>query len=174
MARSIRILTPPLALTTAWLAILAVAAGTPRMIAEGALMAHAAVLVGGAAVVYPTMRRRAASIGASVCGALLVPTLWIAKEVVAMRRLYTLGEALFYALNPVALGLLTAAALEMAIAELAIRRRPTGRWQLANGAALTLSVIAVATAGMTCVILRYGTTIVFWSYVGLHRWLFGE
>lgn len=167
-----RILAPPLALTAVWLTILALAVAAPPAIAEGALVGHFAVLVGGAALVYPRMRSRAAGVGASVLGAFLVPTLWITKETCAMHRLYTLGEALFYALNPVALGILTAAAVEMAVAELVVRRRRTGHWQLANGAGLALTMIAVAAAGVGYVIVRHGPTIVFWSYVGLHRRLF--
>ena len=91
-----------------------------------------------------------------------------------MSRLYTPGEAAYYALNPVALGVLTAAAVQMAAAELVLRRLRTRRWSFRNGAGLLLVGVALGAGLVALATRRSGPTAVFWTYVAGHRRLFGD
>lgn len=167
-------LEPPAALVLAWLGGLAVVDRASSRVATVVMPLYAAILVLGAAAVYPAMRRRGAGVGVATAGALAVPLLWIAKECWAMSRLYTAAEAAYYALNPVALGLVAAAAVQMAAAELILRRRRTGRWSFRNGAGLALGAVAIAGVLVAFAVRRVGSTAVFWAYVQGHRRLFGD
>ncbi len=167
-----RALGPPLALLLLWLATLAAVDLAPAPVAGGAMLPYAAVLLLGAAVVHPAMRRRGASVACAAAGALLMPTLWVAKECWAMGRLYTPAEAFYYAFNPVALGVLAVATVQISAAELILRRRRAGRWSFRNGAGLTLAAITLAAALVAVVAWRSGPTAVFWTYVAMHRRLF--
>lgn len=167
-------LVPPVALVLAWLGGLAVVDHASAPVATLVMPLYAAIIVLGAAGVYPAMRRRGAGVGVAAAGALAVPLLWIAKECRAMSRLYTPGEAAYYAVNPVALGLLAAAAAQMAAAELLLRRRRTGRWSVRNGPGFLLMAITLI-AGLAALVTRHaGPTSVFWTYVQGHRRLFGD
>jgi hypothetical protein len=169
-----RALVPPVVLILAWLGSLTVVDSGSTTAASLALVPYVASLLLGAAAVYPAMRRRGAGIAVAAVGGFVVPILWIAKECWAMARLYTPGEAAYYALNPVALGLVTAAAVQMAAAELVVRRVRTGRWSFRNGAGLVLATIAVAAGVVAGAIRHTGPTAVFWAYVQGHRRLFDQ
>jgi hypothetical protein len=80
---------------------------------------------------------------------------------------YGLGPGLYYGLNPLACGLLVAAALQMAVVEMLVSHL-RARWPL-------LVVGLVATAGVVYALLasRYGSTIAFYAYLDGYRRLFG-
>ena len=133
---------------------------------------YAATLVLSPALVYPWSRRHGLTPAGAAAAALAVPLLWVMKECAAMARVFSAGEALYYALNPLALGVLTAAALQMAVAELLLRRAATGRWRVANGAGATVAVIALLAATYGVLAARYDPTLIFWAYIDGYRWLF--
>jgi hypothetical protein len=133
---------------------------------------YGASLVLSAGFVYPWSRRRGLQPAGAAAAGLAVPLLWVAKECWAVGRVFSIAEALYYAFNPLALGVLVAAALQMAVAELWLRRSATGRWQIANGAGLTIAVIAILAGAYGVVAARSDPTRIFWAYIALYRWLF--
>lgn len=170
--------TGPLWTAPAALALLALASHqlyetAPRALAEVAFVPYAAALVFGPAIVYPTLRSRGARVRLAVAGSLLVPFLWLAKECHRVWTVFGLGSALYYALNPLAVGLLVACTLQMAVAELALRRRREGRLRLGGGPAVALGAVALFGAGVGGAAWRWGPDTIFYAYVALYRYLFG-
>lgn len=165
---------PAALVLVAWLASLALVDLVPSPgVADIALPVYASLLLLGPSFVYPVARRRGAGAGAAIAGALLVPVLWTVKECAAVARLYSFGEGLFYALNPLSLGLFGAVAVQVSVAEIALRRLRNGRWQAAGWPAALLACIALQAVLVLLATRRSGPTAVYWGYVGLHRWLFG-
>lgn len=156
----------------AWLALLALAAGPPA-VASVALVPYGTLLLLAPSVAYPLARRGGARGPAAALAALAVPVLWIGKECLAMSRVYSAGEALYYALNPLALGLLAAAAAQIAVADLVIARRRAGHWVARPAALRTLALLAAAALAAALALRGHDATAVFWLYVAGHRWLFG-
>jgi hypothetical protein len=144
---------------------------SPR-VADLAIVPYAFCLVLGPALVYPAVRRGGGSAGAAAAWALLVPALWLAKEMARVTAVFSVAEALYYAMNPIALGLYAAAALQMAVAELAIRRARAGAWRFAGWPAATLATLAVLGAAATAVGADSGGRDIFYGYVALYRALF--
>lgn len=155
-----------------WAVSLALYDLAPASVAAVAIVPYCVSLVLGPSFVYPTMRRRGSGVALSTVAAAAVPALWMAKECWEMSRVYTVGEALYYALNPIALGLYWAIAVQISVTELLLQRRSRRR-VLRNGAGLTLGVAGVVAAAVVLVMYTYDPTVIFWTYVGIHRWLFG-
>ena len=145
----------------------------PPAVADVAIFPYGLSLVLGPAWVYPWLRRRGAGVARAAAAALLVPALWLVKEAVAVAAVYDLASTLFYTLNPLAAGLLVGAALQMAVAELCLRRLRDGRWQLANGAGLVVAGVALLATAFTLAARAHGITFIFYGYVALYRRLFG-
>jgi hypothetical protein len=160
-------------------AVTAIAAGSfaayqvaPPAVAGVAGVVYAISLMLGPALIYPWSRRHGLSPGYSIAAALVVPALWLGKECWAVGAIFGVVCALYYAANPLALGVLVAAALQMALAEVLLRRATAGRWQLVNGAGPTLAGIALLAGGYALAAARYDHTIIFWAYIALYRRLF--
>lgn len=164
---------PPIAVGSITAFTAAVFDRAPAAIAYWAGLAYAACLVLGPAVVYPWMRRRRFSGSAATAAALCVPVLWLAKECVAVGRVFGIAAGVYYALNPLAAGLLVAAALQMAIAELALRRVRRGRWEMVGAPAAVVAAVAALGGAYALVAWRWDATFVFWLYISGYRWLFG-
>jgi GNAT superfamily N-acetyltransferase len=163
----------PAIVLAVWAISLALYDLAPPLVGTIAIIPYGATLVLGASFVYPSMRRRGNGVALSTVAATLVPALWMAKECWAMSRMYTVGEALYYALNPIALGLYWAIAVQISVAELLLQRRHRRRWALWSGAGLTLAVAGAATVFVAVVAHTHDATVIFWTYVDIDRWLFG-
>jgi hypothetical protein len=170
--RGARTWAAPAALVALAVASLAAYQIAPPAAANVAGVVYAASLVLGPSLVYPWARRGGLAPSGAVAAALAVPLLWLAKECWAVGRVFGIGEALYYAFNPLAVGILVAAALQMAVAELLLRRIDGGRWQLANAAGLVVAGIALLAAAYGVAAARSDATIIFWAYIALYRRLF--
>lgn len=139
----------------------------PRAVAEVAIVPYTACLVLGPSWVYPRLRRRGASAGATVAASLLTPLAWLGKEAVRVSAVFGPAETLYYAFNPVSLGVFTAAATQMAGWELAVgraRRTPV----------LVLTLVLAAAALFFALAGDSGGRELFYGYIALYRRLFGE
>jgi hypothetical protein len=155
-------------------ALLAVAAASfavyqtaGRAVAEIAIVPYAACLVLGASWVYPRLRRRGAGIRAAVAASLLLPFVWLAKEAVRVSAVFGPAETLYYAFNPISLGVFSAAALQMAVWELAVG-------QARRGPLVVLGVLAAAALASYGIAADSGGRELFYGYIAGYRWLFGE
>lgn len=81
------------------------------------------VLVFGTFYVYPKAYALGAGAGERVLACLVGPVAWMSKEVVAVSRVYTWPEALYYYVNPVHVLLLSVLAAEMGLCEVICRKR---------------------------------------------------
>lgn len=143
-------------------------------VANFSVFPYALSLVLGPSFVYPLMRRDGASMRLAVAGCCGVPLLWLAKEIWRVTGVFSAGEAAYYALNPLALGLYTALAFQIALWELLLRRRRSGRWQLASGPALTLLAILLLAGTFALAARGSGGREVFYAYIEGYRLLFGD
>jgi hypothetical protein len=164
-----RLWTPPALCVALAAGAFTVMRTAPPAIAGGSALVYAACLVFGPGVVYVVLRRRGAPARRAVAGALLVALLWLAKECWAIWNVFGWREAVYYAVNPLALGLLTAAALQMALAEILLRRARERRWQVVNGAGAVVLAVALLAAAYASVALRHDASYIFWVYVSIHR-----
>ena len=144
-----------------------------RAVAEAVIGVYAASLVLGPSVVHPWMRAWGAGGRAAVLGALVVPGAWLVKESYRVTANFSVGEAVYYALNPLAQGLFVAVALQLALWEIVIERRHRGVWRLHRGPAITLGLVAAYAALTRWVAVHWGPAQIFYSYVALHARLFG-
>lgn len=142
----------------------------PVRIANVAILVYAVCLVLAPAGLYPWLRSRGAGSIAAGAGALVVLAAWLAKELVAVSATYPLPETLFYALNPVCAGLFVFALLQMALAELVLRRR---RGRPLRGPALLVAAILFAAAALAVAARGNGGRELFYAYAALHARLFG-
>jgi len=156
----------PLGLLALAAASFAVYQTAPRTLAELAILPYAACLVLGASFVYPWLRRRGASAGRCVAASLLVPGAWLVKEAVRVSAVFGPGETLYYAFNPISLGVLGAAAFQMAGWELAVGSARRGPF--VTLAALLGSAVAVGIATGDS-----GGRDFFYGYIAVYRKLFG-
>jgi len=145
----------------------------PAAVADVAILPYAAALLLGPALVYSSMRTADASIGSAVRASLWTPALWLTKECWAVSKVFTAAETAYYALNPLALGLLVAAATQMALCELVLRLLRGPKIRLASGPLPILLVVACLAAGYAAAARDDGGTFVFTAYIDLYRRLFG-
>jgi hypothetical protein len=124
-------------------------------------------LVFGVFYVYPAACRRGASALEKVSAGLACPILWVAKEAVAVGRIYSLPEGLFYTLNPVHFLLFSLVAAEMGLAEIYCRRRLRKMGQQ-EGSGLLPAVLAL--------VLGLGSMVFMFAWdLGVHHfYLFQE
>ena len=160
--------------------VLALAAATwwlfnhsPRSVAERVIAVYAASLVLGPSVVYPWMRSWGAGGRLAALGSLVTPLAWLLKEGHRITGSFTVGEAFYYALNPLAQGLYAGIALQLALWEIALRRTRSGCWRIAGAPAAALCTVAVYAGICWWVAKSWGAAQIFYSYVDLHGWLFG-
>jgi len=161
----------PLGFAALTFALGGLAGVVPAWLADWLLPAFAVFLVGGPSLLYPWLRRRGSGVAGAGAGALCTPLVWLAKECAAVGRLFGVGPGLYYAVNPIAFGLLTAGAVQMAVAEIVLGRRagnaaPRGAWTI-------LLAVAALAAGYAALVARRDPTMPFWLYVEGYRRLFG-
>jgi len=144
-----------------------------RAVAEVVIVPYAATLALAPAALYPWLRSRGAGPAAASAGALCVYLAWLVKEGVRIERLYGLGGALYYALNPLSLGLALFLVLQIALTEIGVRRRRTGRWVLGGGPAWALAGVALVGGAMAAVALGSAPQELFYTYVEGYELLFG-
>ena len=155
-------------------AVLALAAASfvvyqtaPRALAELAIVPYAACLVFGASYVYPRMRARGARAGACIAGSLLLPAVWLVKEGVRVSAVFGPGETLYYALNPISLGVFAAAAFQMAAWELVVGTARTTPALVLGGLIAAAVAVGIATGDS-------GGRDFFYGYIAVYRALFGS
>jgi hypothetical protein len=146
----------------------------PPAAANRLIVPYLGSLVLGPSLVYPWSRWRGAGAGRAALAALLVPFLWLVKEVHRVSEVFSLGEGLYYALNPLALGLFAAAALQMALTELLWRRARLRRWDLVSAPGLTLAAILLLAGSFAMATRGSGARAVFYAYIAVYRRLFGD
>jgi len=144
-----------------------------RAVAEVAILPYAASLGLAPAFLYPWLRSRGAGAGATIAGSLCVYLAWLVKEGVRIERLYGLGGAVYYALNPLSLGICLLLVLEMAVAEILVRRRREGRWRFGGGPAWALAAVGGVGGAMAGVALGSAPQELFYTYVAGYELLFG-
>jgi hypothetical protein len=83
-------------------------------------------------VVYGVMFLRGASLKEKILGAYLVPVAWVLKEVWRVSDFFTMGEALYYALSPWTLGVLTHQIGYLSLVEIFCRWRKKKRDKLSR------------------------------------------
>jgi hypothetical protein len=142
-------------------------------IAAVVIYVYGASLLLAPSLLWPWARWRRASPGQAVAVCLVVPLAWIVKECVAVGRVFSFGEAVYYAFNPLSFGLLTVAALQMAACELVWRRVQSGRLALANGPGLVVLAILLMGVAYGLIARAYGVTAAHYAYLEVYRWLFG-
>jgi hypothetical protein len=143
-------------------------------VASVAIVPYAASLLLGPSLVYPWLRGAGASGGRAVAASLLVPALWLLKEGYRVTAVFSIREAVYYAFNPISLGLFAAAAVQMALAELLRRRAHSGRLEWASGPAAVLAAILVLGLVFAVAARGSGGREVFYAYIALYRHLFGD
>jgi hypothetical protein len=146
----------------------------PPAVANVVIFPYAASLVLGASLVYPWLRGAGASGSRAVAASLLVPVLWLLKEGYRVTAVFSVGEAVYYAFNPISLGLFTAAAVQMALAELLLRRARSGRFEWASGPAAVLAAILALGLVFAVAARGSGGREIFYAYIALYRHLFGD
>ncbi len=163
------------------LLLLAVAAASfatyqlaPPAVAGRVIYLYAACLALGPSLVYPLARRRGATPGRALAGSLLVPCAWILKEGWRVSAVFSAPEAAYYALNPMALGLYQAVALQVALIELGLRRPWRRGWAAARGPLAALAAVLLFAAGLGWVGRGSGGSEIFYRYSEIHGWLFAE
>jgi len=144
-----------------------------RAVAEVVIFPYAAGLGLAPAFLYPWLRSRGAGGAASVAGSLCVYLAWLVKEGVRIERLYGLGGAAYYALNPLSLGIALLLVLQMALAEILVRRRREGRWRPGGGPAWALGAVALVGGAMAAVALASAPQELFYTYVEGYELLLG-
>jgi hypothetical protein len=133
---------------------------------------YAACLVAGPSLVYPWMRAWGASAAAAGAGAWLVPCAWLVKEGWRITAVFSVPEAVYYAFNPLALGLYVAVLFQIGVWELVMRRPWNRGWRLARGPALALLALLGLSAALSLLGRGSGGSEVFYAYSALHARLF--
>jgi len=145
--------------------------GSPE-VADRVIFAYAAVLLVGPGLVYAVLRCDGASSRRSALVALGIPGLWLAKELWRTSAVHPLAETLYYALNPIALGVYSAALVPMALVEVGLRRRCEGVWRPGGWPGAVLAAFALLAAAAAAVGANSGGRQIFYDYVAVYRAIF--
>jgi hypothetical protein len=82
---------------------------------------------------------------------------------VAGGELARVPQGAYYALSPLAVGLLAAVVVQVALAEIALGRIRRGRWELRGWPAVALAIVFGSAAAVAIATRRTGPTAVDWS-----------
>jgi hypothetical protein len=135
------------------------------------IVLYAVCLLAGPCLTYAALRRTDGDAGRAAAFALGIPLLWLAKELHRVTGVHPPLESLYYALNPVSVGVFGAAVVPMALVEVA-RRRGRGVRRLAGWPGVTLGVFVALAVAAAIVGHDNGGREIFYGYVALYRWLF--
>ncbi len=146
----------------------------PRGVAEKILAAFAVALVFGPSLLYPPLRLRGASARAAIATVLLLPASWLALECYRTAQVFTVGEGLYYAFNPLMHGFASVIALQIALWEIVLRSIRRAPGTLRGWPVGILGVIAVFWLAVG--IANYGrdATAIHYAYIEVYRRLFGN
>lgn len=168
----------------AWLPpalLLALAAGSfclyqlaPPGVAAHAIYPYAACLALGPYLVYSWMRRRGASPAAAAAGTAVVPVAWLVKEGYRITGVFGIADALYYALNPLALGIYLATLFQLALWEIALRRPWSATGRRARGPLVLLAGVLLCGAALGLAAYESGGSEIFYTFVAIHARLLGE
>lgn len=145
---------------------------TQPPMADAMGVAYAAYLLAGPSVIYVAARRAGAPARRSLLLTLGVPLLWLAKELWRVTAVHPVAEALYYALNPVSLGVFSVALVPAAAIEIGLRRRRTGAWRPGGWPGLTLAAFVLLAASAAVAGHGNGGRELFYAYIRLYRFLF--
>jgi hypothetical protein len=149
----------------------------PPHAAGVAIAVYAAGLLLGPSVVYAVLRRGGSRVGRAASVALGIPLLWLVKELVRVSAVHPPAESLYYALNPVAVGVYCAAVVPMALVEVEFRWRsegPSRREAVRGWPAWVLGAFVLLAATAAAVGYDNGGREIFYAYVALYRVLFSS
>jgi hypothetical protein len=146
----------------------------PPAVAEVAIVPYALALTLAPSFIYPWLRRHGVGTCAATGGALCVFAAWLVKEGHRVQKLYGLAGAVFYAFNPLAVGIALLLVFQIAVAELLLRRRRCGRFELASGPGLALAIVLVIGGSMGALAATGDGSELFYHYVHLYARLLGE
>jgi hypothetical protein len=128
----------------------------------------------GPLVVYPMAYRRGAGGVERVIACLVTPFAWATKDFIRMLAAFTVGESLYFYLNPLNIWLVLLLTAEMAFLELIMRRRSARRGE--DVRVFSIPVFAVGVLAVCLVVALYawgrGENI-FSYYLEVYRMLFG-
>jgi len=128
----------------------------------------------GPLVVYPLAYRRGAGGVERVLACLVTPFAWATKDFFRMLAAFTVGESLYFYLNPLNIWLILLLMAEMAFLEIAMRKRSSRRGE--DVKAFSIPVLAVGVLAILLVVALYawgrGENI-FSYYLEVYRMLFG-
>jgi hypothetical protein len=147
-------------------------AGVPALTKTGGFVSGAAmfaVLAAGPLITYFWAGVRGAGPKSRILASLAPYIMWNLKEIIRVTEFFPLIPALFYTINPLALGILAASAAEMGLAEMVLR------WRVNQKPVLSLNLAGVILGGGmgTFVFLFWGMGV-HWLYVymKMYRLLF--
>jgi hypothetical protein len=145
--------------------------GAPASVANTVIVVYAACLLVGPSLVYAVLRRGGSRMRHAAAAGLGLPLLWLFKELVRVTAVHPFLESLYYALNPVSVGVFSAALVPMALVEVE-RRRREGRLHLEGWPGIVLGVFVLLAVTAAVVGYDNGGREIFYAYVALYRILF--
>ena len=145
-----------------------------RPLADLGLALYAGGIVLGPPLAFAWQRARGGRGSTAALAAAAIPAAWMAKECYETALVFGAAPALYYAFNPIHVGLVSWEAVSLAAVELVLRRRRAGRW-IAGGVPGAVCAGFLLLALTTAVFIRLrGALGVFDLYLAGFRWLFGR
>jgi hypothetical protein len=124
-----------------------------------------AVIAFGPMLVYPMAYFRGAVVGERILACMITPIFWNVKEVVRVTEYFTVGESLYYGLNPLFLGLLAVVLFQIGLAEIICRRRLQKRDKISLLVFRPAAVVAMVVGAAGVFIFNLWGMGVHWFYV---------
>ena len=128
----------------------------------------------GPLVVYPIAYRRGASGIERVLACLVTPFAWATKDFFRMLAAFTVGESLYFYLNPLNIWLILLLTAEMAFLELVMRRGRVRRGEDVRAFSVPVLLVGVLAIGLVFALYAWGRgENVFSYYLVVYRMIFG-
>ncbi|MBN2243385.1 MAG: hypothetical protein JW793_11920 [Acidobacteria bacterium] len=146
-----------------------------RPLAVVCVILMGASIIFGPAWIYPVAFFRGASLRERVVACLITPFAWILKELVMMPSSYSIGEKMYNLFNPLFLGTISLAVIEMGICEIACRWAAHKRSAVPARRVFSAGPIAAVLAGLCAVYFfnLWGDRVGFWYiHQSIYQYLF--
>jgi hypothetical protein len=121
----------------------------------------------GTFYVYPAAYFRGATAGEMILASLANPFIWATKEVILLTGIYTLGESIYFYLNPINCLLFSGVAAQMGLCEILCRRKIRKRGETVS--VLSLPAVLALVIGVFSVVLIFA-----WELGVNHFYIFQE
>jgi hypothetical protein len=144
----------------------------PPAVADVAIVPYAVILLLGPVFVYSRSRRAGSAGRGALALAMIVPVLWLAKELWRVSGVFPIAQTAYYAFSPISMGVFCAAAGSIAIAEIVLRRAGGEGLRLRGAPGVTLGVILLLAIGAAAVGYESGGREIFYGYIALYGKLF--